>query len=83
MAKEEYRRNAMECMRMADQVAHPAMRGSLLQMAQKWLQLYEQSISNAEVDPSAPPPAQTIVPQQQQMQQQQQQPTPDESEGKE
>ena len=83
MAREEYRSNAMECMRMADQVTHPAMRASLLQMAQKWLQLYEKSVSNAEVEPSSPPPAQTIVPQQQQMQQQQLEPTePDESEDK-
>jgi hypothetical protein len=83
MAKQEYRSNAIECVRMAYQVTHPAMRASLLQMAQKWSQLYEKSISNVEVEPSSPPPAQTIVPQQQQMQQQQQEPTePDESEDK-
>jgi hypothetical protein len=72
MAPDEYRRNAMECMRMAEGVSHPAMKVSLLQMAEKWLQLYDHSLRNTGFNVSEwTPRTETSVPQQQQQQQQQ------------
>jgi hypothetical protein len=38
---EDYRRNAAECVRLAQQIASPSDKATLLQMAQKWRELAE------------------------------------------
>jgi hypothetical protein len=73
MAKEDYRDNAAECLRLASEATNPSTRASLLRMAEAWLRLHEQAERNALSDLSyETPPRQQSVPQQQQQQQQQQ-----------
>jgi hypothetical protein len=74
VSKEDYRKNAMECMRLANEVSTPSAKIALLQMAQAWVRLYDQSVRNSETDVYyETPPRRENVPQQQEQQQQQQQ----------
>lgn len=78
---EEYRRNAADCLRMAERTADLAARATLLDMAQSWRVLAEQAERNSTNDivyetPARPP----VVPSRQQpvaQQQQQIQPDPE------
>jgi hypothetical protein len=71
MAKEDYRDNAAECLRLANDASNPTMRASLLRMAEVWLRLHDQAEKNAQLDLTyETPPPQRSVPQQQQQQQQ-------------
>lgn len=69
---EEYRRNAADCLRMAERTADLAARASLLDMAQSWRVLAEQAERNSATDlvyetpPRSPPPPQPVAQQQQQ-----------------
>jgi hypothetical protein len=68
MSKEDYRDNAAECLRLANEATSPSTRASLLRMAEAWHRLYDQAKRNALSDLSyeTPPRPQRSVPQQQQ-----------------
>jgi hypothetical protein len=81
---DEYRRNAADCLRMAERTADLAARATLLDMAQSWRVLAEQAERNSANDivyetPARPPGVQpTAQPVGQQQQQIQPDPKPDE-----
>jgi hypothetical protein len=68
MSKEDYRDNAVECLRLANEAANPATRASLLRMAESWHRLYDQAERNALSDLfyETPLPPTTVSQQQQQ-----------------
>jgi hypothetical protein len=71
MAKKDYRDNAAESLRLANEATNPSMRISLLRIAESWLRLYDQAEKNAQVNLTYETPSpQRSVPQQQQQQQQ-------------
>jgi len=80
---DEYRRNAVDCLRMAERTADLAARATLLDMAQAWRVLAEQADRNSTTDvvyetPAKSPsqqksPSQHKLPPQQAVAQQQQQ----------
>jgi hypothetical protein len=71
MAKKDYRDNAAESLRLANEATNPSMRASLLRMAEAWLRLRDQAEKNSQLDLTyETPPPQQSVPQQQQQQQQ-------------
>jgi hypothetical protein len=77
---DEYRRNAVNCLRVAERTADLAARATLLDMAQSWRFLAEQADRNSATDviyetPPKSPPQQPVAQQQQQIQPDQ---TPDE-----
>lgn len=69
---EEYRRNAANCLRVAERTADVAARATLLDMAQSWRFLAEQAERNSTTDvvyetpPRSPPQQQPVAQQQQQ-----------------
>jgi hypothetical protein len=68
---DEYRRNAADCLRMAERTADPTARAALLDMAQSWRVLAEQADRNSTTDvvyetPPWSPPQQPVAQQQQQ-----------------
>ena len=70
---DEYRRNAVNCLRVAERTADPAARATLLDMAQSWRILAEQADRNSATDvvyetPPRSPPQQPVAQQQQQIQ---------------
>jgi hypothetical protein len=70
---DEYRRNAADCLRMAERTADLAARATLLDMAQSWRVLAEQADRNSATDvvyetPPWSPPRQPVAQQQQQIQ---------------
>jgi hypothetical protein len=71
---DEYRRNAVNCLRVAERTADPAARATLLDMAQSWRVLAEQADRNSTTDvvyetpPWSPPQQQPVAQQQQQIQ---------------
>lgn len=71
---EEYRRNALQCLRVAERTADPAARGTLLDMAQSWRVLADQAERNSATDvvyetpPTSPPQQPPVAQQQQQIQ---------------
>jgi len=70
---DEYRRNAADCLRMAERTADLGARAALLDMAQSWRILAEQAERNSANDvvyetPPRSPPAQPVAQQQQQIQ---------------
>jgi hypothetical protein len=70
---DEYRRNAADCLRMAERTADLAARATLLDMAQSWRVLAEQADRNSANDvvyetPPRSPQQQPVVQQQQQIQ---------------
>jgi hypothetical protein len=70
---DEYRRNAVNCLRVAERTADLAARATLLDMAQSWRVLAEQAERNSANDlvyetPSRSPPRQPVAQQQQQIQ---------------
>jgi hypothetical protein len=71
MAKQDYRDNAVACLRLAKEATNASARAALFRIAETWLRLHEQAEKNAELDLTyeTPPPRQS-VPQQQQQQQQ-------------
>jgi hypothetical protein len=71
MAKQDYRDNAVACLRLAHEATNPSARTALFRMAESWLRLHEQAEKNAQLDLTyeTPPPRQS-VPQQRQQQQQ-------------
>jgi hypothetical protein len=74
---DEYRRNAADCLRMAERTADLAARATLLDMAQSWRFLAEQAERNSANDvvyetPQRSPSRQPVAQQQQQQQQQSQ-----------
>jgi hypothetical protein len=72
MAKEDYRDNAAQCLRLASDATNQSTRASLLRMAEAWHRLHDQAERNALSDLSYETPSrQQSVPQQQQQQQQQ------------
>jgi len=79
MAKENYRDNAAECLRLASESSNPSTRASLLRMAEAWVRLHDQAEKNAQLDLTyETPPPRRSVPQQQQQQQQQRRSTSEE-----
>jgi hypothetical protein len=50
MASDEYRRNAIECLRIADETVNARTRVLLIDMAQSWLHLAQQSEKNLTTD---------------------------------
>ena len=76
---EEYRRNAADCLRMAERTADLAARATLLDMAQSWRALAEQAQRNSANDVVyETPPLQSRQPAAQQQQQIQPDQKPDE-----
>jgi hypothetical protein len=72
MAAGEYRRNAIECLRIADETSSARSRVLLIQMAQTWLHLAHQAEKNLATDlvyETPPPRGERPVLQQQQQQQ--------------
>lgn len=72
---EEYRRNALTCLRMSEQMTDPTARAQLLDMARAWHNLADQADRNSRTDlvyetPPRPEPQQPVVVQQQQQKQQ-------------
>jgi hypothetical protein len=71
---DEYRRNAADCLRMAERTADLAARATLLDMAQSWRVLAEQAQRNSandivyETPPRLLPASQPVTQQQQQVQ---------------
>jgi hypothetical protein len=72
---DEYRRNAADCLRMAERTAAPTARATLLDMAQSWRVLADQAERNSATDvvyetppPRSPPQQQPVAQQQQQIQ---------------
>ena len=70
---DEYRRNAVNCLRVAERTADLAARAALLDMAQSWRVLAEQADRNSANDlvyetPPRSPPQQPVAQQQQQIQ---------------
>jgi hypothetical protein len=70
---DEYRRNAADCLRMAERTADLAARTTLLDMAQSWRFLAEQADRNSATDvvyetPPRSPLQQPVAQQQQQIQ---------------
>ncbi len=68
---EEYRRNASNCLRVAERTTDLAARSTLLEMARAWHNLANQAERNSRTDlvyETPPPPAEqpTVVLQQQQ-----------------
>jgi hypothetical protein len=68
-----YRRNAADCLRLAERTAGPTARATLLDMAQSWRVLAEQAERNSTTDvvyetPPTSPPRQPVAQQQQQIQ---------------
>ncbi len=68
---EEYRRNAVDCLRMAERTVDLAARATLLDMAQSWRILAEQAERNSATDvvyetPQRWPARQPVAQQQQQ-----------------
>jgi hypothetical protein len=62
MPKEDYRKRAAECLRLADETANPIQRASLREMAQAWLRLYDQAEKNSQADLTyEPPPLRSAV----------------------
>ena len=63
---DEYRRNAADCLRMAERTADLAARATLLDMAQSWRILAEQAARNSANDvvyetPPRSPPKQPVA----------------------
>ena len=82
---DEYRRNAADCLRMAERTADLGARATLLDMAQSWRILAEQAERNSATDvvyetPARPPPAAAQQPVAQQQQQIQPDQEPDDEE---
>jgi hypothetical protein len=50
VAGQDYRDNATECLRLANQTSNASMKASLLQIAQSWLKLYDQATKNSQAD---------------------------------
>jgi hypothetical protein len=48
---EDYRRNASECVRLAQNAQNPADKALLLKMAETWLRLAEQAEGRESKDP--------------------------------
>jgi len=44
--RDEYRRNALECFKLADEVIYPENKDALVKIAQGWLRLAEQITRN-------------------------------------
>ena len=71
---EDYRRNAVSCLRLVDKTDDPAEKAYLLEMARAWHNLAEQVERNAAADlvyetpPRPPDPQQPVAQQQQQIQ---------------
>jgi hypothetical protein len=70
---DEYRRNAADCLRMAERTADSTARATLLDMAQSWRALAEQAERNSANDlvyetPPRSPLQQPVAQQQQQIQ---------------
>jgi len=77
---EEYRRSAATCLRLADEIADPDVRATLVEMARGWHALAKQAEHNGKLDlVYEPPPAQSG---EQRIAQQQQQIQPKNDEGK-
>lgn len=70
MSPEEYRRQAAECLRIAETLPGSQDRGLLIVMAHAWLQLARQAEKNSEtvLVYQTPEPRQQITQQQQQQQ---------------
>jgi hypothetical protein len=71
MPADEYRRHAIECLRIADEIINARSRVLLIDMAQSWLRLAQQSEKNPAPDPvyeTPPRPARPVMQQQQQIQ---------------
>ena len=79
---QEYRRNAVSCLRVAEQMMEPAAKTALIDMARAWHSLADQADKNSTADLVYEPPPVRAEPQApvQQQQQQQQQIQPDEDE---
>jgi hypothetical protein len=54
MTRNSYRDNAMGCLRIASEVTSPTALDSLLQMAQAWMRLHEQSERQDQAETSIP-----------------------------
>jgi hypothetical protein len=50
MASDEYRRNAIECLQLADGISDTPSRLLLIHMAQAWLRLADQAEKNLTTD---------------------------------
>jgi hypothetical protein len=69
MAADEYRRHAVECLRIADETINARSRVLLIDMAQSWLRLAHQAEKNLTTVYETPPrPARPVMQQQQQIQ---------------
>jgi hypothetical protein len=79
-SSDDYRRNAANCMRLAEQTADPAAKAFLLDMARAWHNLADQAERNSRTDLVYETPPRS--PQEQPVTQQQQQIQPDQDEPK-
>ena len=63
MAEDEYRRNATECLRIADETITARSRVLLIHMAEAWLRLVHQAEKNLTTDLvyKTPPPSERPV----------------------
>jgi hypothetical protein len=70
MAEDEYRRNAIECLRIADETITARSRALLIHMAEAWLRLVHQAEKNLTTDLvyKTPPPSERPVLQEQHQQ---------------
>jgi hypothetical protein len=71
MAADEYRRHAIECLRIADETINARSRVLLIDMAQSWLRLAHQAEKNLTTDlayETPPRPLRPVMQQQQQIQ---------------
>jgi hypothetical protein len=48
--QEQYRRNALQCLQLANEASNPDIKARLTAMAQAWQRLVEQAARNSKVD---------------------------------
>src|ERR1700730_13286921 len=65
MASDEYRRNAIECLQLADGISDTPSRLLLIHMAQAWLRLADQAEKNLTTDVVYETPVQRLAHEQQ------------------
>jgi hypothetical protein len=58
----QYRAQASECLRLAQEIPSPESRAMLIVMAQHWLALAEQADKNDKVELVYEPPVERIIP---------------------
>ena len=50
MSTDRYRQNALECLRLADQMHEPIAKTALVNLAQYWVNLADQAEKNSRLD---------------------------------